>query len=112
MFRLQLRWLMSALLCAAAAAAQSQPLKPALKPDPLDAGAKVPRLVYESSLLRYQRLSADEPVGWREANDKVGRIGGWRAYAREAQRPEAAASDAAAETAKPMHHGHGAEKKP
>ena len=26
------------------------------------------------------------PLAWREANDAVERIGGWRAYAREAQR--------------------------
>lgn len=26
-----------------------------------------------------------QPVPWREANEQVGRIGGWRAYAREAQ---------------------------
>ncbi|MBC7938909.1 MAG: hypothetical protein H7Z19_03950 [Chitinophagaceae bacterium] len=31
------------------------------------------------------RPFADQPVGsWRDANDTVGRVGGWRAYAREA----------------------------
>ena len=35
----------------------------------------------------------DETVGsWREANDNVGRIGGWRTYLREAQQPDAPAS--------------------
>jgi hypothetical protein len=47
----------------------------------------------------YRRF-ADEPVAdWRTANDRVGRIGGWQAYAREAAaaaRPAPAASPASA----------------
>ena len=40
---------------------------------------------YRSALDGYQRYS-DEPVqAWRESNDTVGKIGGWRVYAREAQ---------------------------
>ena len=47
---------------------------------------------YESALSDYRRF-ADQPVGdWREANAVVGRIGGWRAYARESQDGGAAAS--------------------
>lgn len=38
------------------------------------------------TLFEGYRAFADEPVvSWKEANDNVGRIGGWRAYAREAQ---------------------------
>ncbi|TFZ05002.1 hypothetical protein [Ramlibacter rhizophilus] len=44
-----------------------------------------------SPLQDYQRFQ-DAPVRpWKESNDTVGRIGGWRAYAREAQAPEPAA---------------------
>ena len=43
------------------------------------------KLQYVSPLQTYMAY-ADQPVGsWREANDLVGRIGGWRAYAREVQ---------------------------
>ncbi len=43
---------------------------------------------YTSPIADYQTF-ADEKVGsWRAANDKVGQIGGWRAYAKEAQQPE------------------------
>ena len=60
--------------------------------DPLNARASVPPLVHESAFAQYRRL-ADAPVGsWREANDNVSRIGGWRAYAREARQPDASAS--------------------
>ena len=41
------------------------------------------RLQYTSTLSGYQAY-ADEPVqSWREANDRVGRIGGWKVYAKE-----------------------------
>lgn len=57
---------------------------PAPRPDPLDARAPVPPVVHRSSLASF-RLPAETPVGsWREANDTVARIGGWRTYAREA----------------------------
>lgn len=40
-------------------------------------------LSYDSAVAGYQPY-ADQPVqSWREANDRAGRIGGWRAYARE-----------------------------
>ena len=56
--------------------------------DPLDAGAEVPAVRVRSSFAGYRGL-ADEHVGsWREVNDTVGRIGGWKAYAREAAQPD------------------------
>lgn len=51
------------------------------------------RLQYQSPIGAYQAY-ADQPVGsWREANDRVGRIGGWKAYAREAQAAGSAAGE-------------------
>ena len=57
-----------------------------------------PQSVYRSAFEGY-RPFADEPVSaWRDTNDTVGRIGGWKAYAREAQsggaRPAAAGTSA------------------
>ena len=47
-------------------------------------------LRYASVLSAYQ-VYADEPIQpWREANDRVGRIGGWRAYAKEIRTGEQA----------------------
>lgn len=44
-------------------------------------------LTYKSALENYQPYK-DQPVeSWREANDNVGRIGGWRVYANEARQP-------------------------
>lgn len=78
-------------------------------------------LTYRSTFDAYQRFT-DEKVGsWRDANDTVGRIGGWRSYAKEAREPAAsgapnqgnpAAPTAPAAPAAPApaanpHEGHG-----
>ena len=48
-------------------------------------------LGYESVFARYKSYRDEKTGSWREANDTVERIGGWRAYAKEAQQPEAPA---------------------
>ena len=84
--------LLAALLLPAAALAQSAP-----RPDPLHAKAAVAPLVYRSAFGGYKPLAeATPPLSWRDANDAVERIGGWRAYAREANAPAAAPSAPAA----------------
>lgn len=70
-----------AVLLIASSAAQAQS-----RPDPLDARAPVPPVVHKSPPPK----PADDPppADWRAANERVERIGGWRAYARE-KLPEA-----------------------
>lgn len=55
------------------------------RPDPRDASAAVPPLVHTPAHARRPALAASGAVTWRDANDEVGRLGGWRAYARESQ---------------------------
>lgn len=99
-------------------AAAAQPSRSA-RPDPLDAAASVPGAHHESAFKGYRRFGATSVVPWRDANDTVDRIGGWRSYAREAQAsatpparaPAAAASAPSAEPARPAgrpggHDGH------
>ncbi len=123
----------SALLAASLLAtltAQAQPAAKAARPDPLDPKAAVPALRYESSFAQSRTLGDEKPISWRDANDTVTRIGGWRVYAREAQQPDpvpgakpgeaapatnpADASPAAKpnDSAKPMPAGHGGHKMP
>ncbi len=91
-----LRGLVAALICLPAVAAA--------RPDPLDPAAPVPPLTHASALTAAPSLS-ETPVGsWREANDTVNRIGGWRAYAREAKPPESL-PPAATGTAAPVAPG-------
>ncbi|HUG24124.1 hypothetical protein [Piscinibacter sp.] len=83
-------------VCSSGAVAQAAPPQP---------GASAP----SSSLAGYRRY-AEQPVEpWRESNDRVGRIGGWRAYAREAAgNAPPAASVPAPGGAHEGHAGHGA----
>ena len=72
-------------------------------------------LRYESVFARYQSYRDEKTGSWREANETVDRIGGWRAYAKEAQQPDSVAPIAPAtptraqpQTTKPNPHvGHG-----
>jgi hypothetical protein len=40
---------------------------------------------YQSAFESYHRYGDETPLPWRQANDTVGAIGGWKSYAREAQ---------------------------
>ena len=110
--------------------AQAQAAAPSSRPDPLDPQARIPTLSYQSSFAAYRRLDDGQLISWRDANDTVSRIGGWRVYAREAQQPDAAAAAAPSASApvapparpavapksdamvKPMPAGHGDHKLP
>ncbi len=43
---------------------------------------------YTSPVADYQPFVDEKITSWKNANDKVGQIGGWRAYAKEAQQPD------------------------
>lgn len=105
----------TALLAIPATAQQTASDAP--RASPFDAKAGVPPLDYRSAFIGYRPLT-DGKVGWQEANDQVGRIGGWRSYAKEASAPAKAgesAPGAPLDASKPMtaspesgHGGHGA----
>ncbi len=90
-------------LCSAAAFAQA----------PADAEttrADLPtKLEYSSAIGTYQGYADQQVQSWREANDKVGAIGGWRAYAREGQAGKSAPTGEGARPQDPHagHHGRG-----
>ena len=57
---------------------------------------------------RYPPFSDDKGFPWKEANDTVGKVGGWRAYAKEAQDPQTPGTQPpAAAGASAPHAGHG-----
>lgn len=85
-----LRGLLPVALVLAALSANAQPAAKLNSNDPANPQAQVPLLTHRSALAGYRRQADDPAVPWKEANERVARIGGWRAYAREA-----AASDAA-----------------
>ena len=67
------------------------------------------KLQYSSAIGDY-RAYTDQPVqSWQKANDRVGRIGGWRAYAKEIKTgvPASAQDAAPADDSHSGHHGGG-----
>ena len=43
--------------------------------------------VYKSAFEGFQAYTEEKTANWKEANDTTARIGGWRAYAKEAAQP-------------------------
>jgi hypothetical protein len=73
--------------------------------DPLDPRAAVPPLHHRSALAAYRAVQDSKPTAWREANDTTARVGGWRAYARQAQASDGASLPAMPAAATPAGHG-------
>ena len=83
------------LLVASVAAACAQPTAPVSALPPTSA-ASTSGMGYRSAFEGYRSFK-DQPIqSWREANDLVGQIGGWQAYAREGQGGPSAGIGAAA----------------
>jgi hypothetical protein len=59
-------------------------------------------LVYQSSFQNYQRYSASDIQTWKQANDTVKDIGGWREYAKEIAKD----TDTKPSSANPSHGAH------
>ncbi len=84
--------------------AQTAPSIPAASP----AQSQATPAPYRSSLEDYRSYSDEKLTPWKQANDTVGKVGGWRAYAKEAQGPQAPGSQAPGTGgASNPHAGHG-----
>ena len=59
------------------------------------AAQPTPAADYRSALEGYQPYGETRMVPWKAANDTVGQIGGWRAYAKEAAEGQGQAGQAA-----------------
>lgn len=71
--------------------------------------AAVPPVTYQSPLQSYRTFQPQTPGDWREANDTVGHIGGWQAYAAEvweASQSETMAADDNTDSAADAHQHH------
>lgn len=63
------------------------------------------KLQYKSAIGSYQAYADQEVLSWREANDRVGRIGGWRAYAKEISTGQPASEAPTSPDSHATHHG-------
>ena len=100
-FRALLPWTLA--LFAGAAFAQTPADTEALQP------SLPTKLQYSSAIGAYQAYADQQVQSWREANDRVGQIGGWRAYAKEVKTGKPASVKDAAPSSDPHagHHGGG-----
>lgn len=62
---------------------------------------------FQSALEGYQPYTDEKIQSWKEANDAVGKIGGWRVYAKEAQQVQQAPAAPGAASQPDPHAGHG-----
>ena len=67
--------LCGSLAIAAAAAGSANPLE------------QTPTIQYKSPFRDYRPLGENKLTPWKAANEEVGKIGGWRVYAREMSEP-------------------------
>ena len=102
-FRALLPWTL--VLFAGAAFAQTPADTEALQP------SLPTKLQYSSAIGAYQAYADQQVQSWREANDRVGEIGGWRTYAKEIKTGEPASAKDAAPASDP-HSGHYGGDKP
>lgn len=61
---------------------------------------------WRSAFESYQPFSDQKTMPWRQANDTVQGVGGWRAYAREAAQPASAAASGAKPDGPAGHRAH------
>jgi hypothetical protein len=89
----------------------AQPTSPISHPSPAPAASAITQAnttPYRSAFESYQPFAEEKILPWKEANDTVRAIGGWRAYTKEANEeagasraPPAGSVDPAAGRAKP-----------
>lgn len=79
----------------------------------IDAPTMLPhfKVEYRSPIQSYQGFSEPVPVAWKESNDLVGRIGGWRAYARESSDGTRSIKPGLGSESDDPHAGHGGSRR-
>lgn len=93
----------------------------AAAPDAANPLEQTPTIQYKSPFRDYRPLGENKLTPWKAANDEVGKIGGWRVYARESNEPAPAVpttpippakapSDNKIEPLPSSHAGHGQPK--
>ena len=81
--------LLAMCLAATQAIAQTSAMASGISIAPIVAADTTP-VPYRSAFEGYQPYSDEKIVNWKQANDTVGQIGGWRAYSKEASQDSSA----------------------
>lgn len=85
-----LRWLLSAGLLLSVSLVHAQFTVGAVTTAPTDSVSVNSLFQFHSVFTHYHMFTEQSVLPWQKANDDVGKIGGWRFYAKEASQPGAA----------------------
>ncbi len=102
-----LQWFLPMSVLLTVAFAHAQPMPGAVPTAPVSSASTATPLQYFSIFTQYQPFKEQPLLPWREANDAVEKIGGWRFYAKEAQQADAAGKPAGPPAGTDPHAGHG-----
>ncbi|MBI5655463.1 MAG: hypothetical protein HZC44_00995 [Geobacter sp.] len=80
-------WLLFAGLLLSTSMAHAQPAFGADTTAPITTASEEAPFQYQSAFTHYYSFNEQPVLPWRETNDTVGKIGGWRSYVREASQP-------------------------
>jgi hypothetical protein len=86
------RWLLLSGLLLSSSLAVAQPVSTNGTAVPNATEPAAFQLQYFSVFTHYQSFREQPLLSWQESNDNVGKIGGWRFYARDAKLPDTGAS--------------------
>jgi len=78
-------WLVAFTACASLSVAAQTNVAAQAAPAP--AQIQTAPQAFRSAMEGYQPFGDEKQLSWKDANDTVGKIGGWRAYAKEAAQP-------------------------
>lgn len=110
MYSFSLHWLVPVGLTLVMPLAFAQSGSGPATPDSKSAAPSSVALGYRSAFADYRAYSEQPVVSWRDTNENVGKIGGWRVYAKEALQADGASAPAPAPPPQPnpdQHGGHG-----
>jgi len=93
MYSFPLHWFVPLALALVMPMAFAQGSSQPAAPDAKNAASAPSALSYRSVFADYRAYSEQPVVSWVAANDTVGKIGGWRTYAREADSREPGLAD-------------------
>ncbi len=93
MYSFPLHWFVPLALALVMPMAYAQSSSQPATPDAKNAASAAGTLSYRSVFTDYRAYSEQPVVSWVDANDTVGKIGGWRTYSREADSREAGLAD-------------------
>jgi hypothetical protein len=88
MYSFPLRWFVPVALAVVMPMAFAQTSSQPATPDSKSAASSAVTLSYRSAFADYRAYSEQPVVSWIDANEQVGKIGGWRVYSKEAHQSD------------------------